>query len=565
MNKVARFTALALSAAVLAACGKSQQPGSDQPLAYAPADTPYAYANLEPQPKAMIDWSSRQMQTVWPLAIDIYDRLAQDAPKLNEREKKIIIAVLDELRSRDTFEKLREIGYKPDARIAIYGVGLIPVLRIELSDPAAFKAMIARVEGKVGEKIATGKTGDQEYWQFGDQDMQLALAVQGEQLVATLWPSDANDAAKQLLLGMKKPEKNLLDAGTLQAIQKKYNFAPYGEGYIDFAALAKRLSSAPTGTDLEMAKAMKLPTDAATDSPVCLAETQALTQKFPRAVFGTEAMTPPQIKIAAQLEMDPALAQALMAAFTAAPGTGAPAEGLVDISIATPLLRLKDYWLKQADAVAATPFACPEFAELNETFAKSKTELSTTIPPPFSDLTGVRLTLDKLDPRKDSKVPDFAARLLLGSNNPLAAVGMAQMALPQLKDLQIKPDGKPVALPAGLLPASAQMPPVSIAMTDKAIAVAAGQGEDAMLGGYFAAAPSATPVFFRMYFSGALYGLLGKYSDTVVASLPAEQKDRFGEQAKLFALYEKMIRSGEFTFEFNPNGFGMRETVNLGE
>ena len=565
MNKAARFTGLALSAAVLAACGKSQQPGSDQPLAYAPADTLYAYANLEPQPKAMIDWSSRQLQTVWPLIIDIYDGLAKDSSKLDEREKKIVAAVLDELRSRDTPEKLREIGYKPDGRMAVYGVGLIPVLRIELSDPAAFKAMVARIEGKVGEKIPTGKTGDQDYWLFGTSDMQLAVALEGSQLVATVWTPDANDTAKQLLLGLKKPEKNLLEAGTLQAIQKKYNFAPNGEGYIDFAGLAKRLSSAPTGTDLEIAKALKLPTEAATEDPACVAETQALAQKFPRVILGAESMTPPQIKVALQVEMDPALAQSLMAVFAAAPGTGAPAEGLVDLSIATPLLKLKDYWLKQADAVAAKPFACPEFADLNEMFTKSKEQLGVTIPPPFSDLTGVRLTLDKLDPRKDTKVPDVAGRLLLGSNNPLAAIGMAQMALPQLKDFQIKPDGKPVPLPAGLVPTSTQMPPVSIAMTDKAIALAAGQGEDVTLGAYFAAAPSTTPVFFRMYFSGALYGLLGKYSDTVVANLPADQKNSFGDQAKLFAMYEKMIRSGEFTFEINPNGFGMRETVNLGE
>ncbi len=564
MNKAARFTVLALSAAVLAACGKSASNG-DLPLTYAPADTPYAYANLEPQPKALIDWSSRQMQTMWPMLINIYEQLTSDASKLDAREKKIIGAVLDELRTRDTMDKLREIGYKPDARIAVYGVGLIPVMRVELSDPAAFKAMIARVETKIGEKIPTGKTGEQEYWQLGDTDVQIAIAVQGSHLVATLWAPGASDAVKQLLLGVKKPDKNLLDAGTLQAIQKKYNFSPYGEGYVDLAALAKRLSSAPSGADLEIAKAMGLPTAAATDDPTCVAEAQALAQKFPRAVFGAESMTPPQLKVTAQLEMEPALAQALTTAFTAAPGTGAPGEGLVDISLATPLLKLKDFWIKQADAVAAKPFVCPEFAELNESFAKSKTQLSTTIPPPFSDLTGLRLTLDKLEPRKDSKVPDVAARLLLGSNNPLAAVGMAQMAVPQLKDLQIKPDGKPVALPAGLIPASAQMPPVSIAMTDKAIALTTGAGEDATIGAYFAAPPSATPVFFRLYFSGALYGLLGKYSDLALANLPAAQKNNIVDQAKLFALYEKMIRSGEFTFEMNPNGLGVRETVTLGE
>ena len=564
MNKAARHAILALSAAVLAACGKAQ-PSADQPLAYAPADTPYAWANLEPQPQAMIDWSSHQMHAVMPVVIDMYDGLLKQQKALGERETKILAAVLDELRGHDTLDKLRELGYKPDARTAIYGVGLVPVLRMELGDTAAFKAMIARVETKVGEKIPTGKTGAQEYWQFGNEDVQFVIAVQGSYLVATLWPAAANDTVKQLLLGVTRPGKNLLDAGTLQAIAKKYNYSPYGEGYVDFAALAQRLSNAPTGADLEIAKALKLPTDVAKDSPVCVEEAKAIVQKFPRIVAGAETYAPPQLRVAMQFETEPALAQALMAALAAAPGTGAPAEGLFDVSLATPLLKLKEFWLKQADAVAAKPFACPEFASINEMFAKSKQQLGVTIPPPFSDLTGVRVTLDKLEPRKDSKVPDAASRMLIGTNNPLAAVGMAQMAVPQLKDLKITTDGKPIALPAGLLPASAQLPPVWLAMTDKAIALSAGQGSEAMLGAYFAAPPSATPVFLRVHFSGALYGLLGKYADVMQTAMPAAQKDQFGAQTKLFALYEKMIRSGEFNFEANANGIGMRETVDLGE
>jgi hypothetical protein len=564
MNKVSRHAVLVLSAAVLAACAKPQS-SADQPLAFAPADTPYAWTNLEPQPQAMIDWSSRQMHAVMPLVIDTYDGLLKQQKAFSERETKILAAVLDELRGRDTFDKLRELGYKPGARVAIYGVGLVPVLRMELGDVAAFKAMIARVEGKVGEKLPTGKTGEQEYWQFGDKDVRFVVAVQGSHLVATLWPADANDTVRQLLLGITRPGKTLLDAGTLQAIAKKYNYSPYGEGYVDFAALAQRLSNAPTGADLEIAKALKLPTDVAKDNPVCVEEAKAIVQKFPRIVAGAEAYAPPQLRVAMQFETEPALAQALMATLAPAPGTGAAAEGLFDISLATPLLKLKEFWLKQADAVAAKPFACPEFASINEMFAKSKQQLGMTIPPPFSDLTGVRVTLDKLEPRKDSKVPDVASRMLIATNNPLAAVGMAQMVVPQLKDLKIAADGKPVALPASLLPASAQLPPVWLAMTDKAIALSAGQGSEATLGAYFAAPPSATPVFLRVHFSGALYGLLGKYADVMQTRMPAAQKDQFGAQTQLFALYEKMIRSGEFTFEANANGIGMRETVDLGE
>jgi hypothetical protein len=561
MHQARRFAVVALTAVILAACGKSQNATSDLPLTFAPADTPYAYANLEPTPKDMLEQSSRQMQAIWPTIFGMYDNMLKRAGKLDERSKKIAGAVLDELRTRDSLDKLREIGLKPDGHVAFYAVGLIPVLRLELGDPAAFRAMVARIEAKVGEKIATGKTGDQEYWQIGDANVSGVFAIQNSHLVATLWANGVNDTVKQALLGVAKPPKNLADAGTLQALAKQYNYAPYGEGYVDAVALVQRLSNAPTGTDLEIARAMKLPTDGAITDPVCKTEILAIAHKFPRMVMGVESIAPQKVKVGAELEIETALAQELMATFAAAPGTGTPGQGLVDFSVALPVLKFKNFWIKQADAVAAKPFACASLAKLNEQFRDAKAKVDTTIPPPFSDLTGVRFTLTKVEPRGSSGMPDIAGKVLMGSSNPLAALGMAQLALPQLKDLKIAPDGKPVALPAGIAPA--QVPPLAVAMSDKAIAISAGVGENASLSEYLAAAPAATPVFLRTHFTGAIYGVMARYFDVFKAAMPADKREDFEQQTKLFAIYEKMLRTIEFTFEANANGIGMHETVEM--
>jgi hypothetical protein len=240
MHQACRFATVALAAAVLAACGKSQDAANDLPLSYAPADTPYAYANLEPAPQAVLDQSSRQMGALWSTAFGMYDRMLQRAGKLDERSTKILSAVLEEVRDRNSVDKLREIGFKPDAHIAIYGVGLVPVLRLELSDPAAFKAMIARIETKAGEKLPTATTGTQEYWHIDLDKVAAVFAVQNSHLVATLVPDGASDAVKQALLGLVKPTKNLADAGALQALAKQYNYSPYGAGYIDWVALVPR-------------------------------------------------------------------------------------------------------------------------------------------------------------------------------------------------------------------------------------------------------------------------------------------------------------------------------------
>jgi hypothetical protein len=432
------------------------------------------------------------------------------------------------------------------------------VLRLELGDPAAFKATLARIEAKVGEKIPTGKTGAQDYWQFGDDKATVIVAVQNTHLVITLWAPDSSDQVKQTLLGRTRPTKNLGEAGTLQAIAKQYGYTPYGEGFFDSVALVQRLSNAPTGIDLEFAKSMKLPTDGIIANPVCKSEILAIAQTFPRIVVGAEALAVNHTKIGFQFEIAAPLAQQIAATLTSAPGTGAAPQGLMDFSLSLPILKLKDFWIKQAEAVAAKPFACPSLAELNTGFASSKAKIDTTIPPPISDLTGMRVTISRMTPgATPSATPDVAGKFLMGTTNPLAAIGMAQMALPQLKELKITTDGKPVALPAGLAPGA---PPVTIAASDKAIAIATGKGEEASLGEFLGAAPAASPVFMRMQVSGSIYGLMSRYSDMFKHTLRPDKPGSLDE-AKLFALYEKMMRSIEFSFEANANGIAIHETV----
>ncbi|MEP6938978.1 MAG: hypothetical protein ABI846_04390 [Rudaea sp.] len=553
-----RLAMLILVSAIIAACGKSGAPSADAPLTFAPADTPYAYANLEPLPVDVVAAQSRQMHAIWPTLFQQYDAMLAGVPELGEKPRKVLSAVLDELRPRDSLEKLREIGFKTDGRVALYAVGLVPVVRMELGDPGAFRAMVARVEAKSGDKLTVGKIAAQEYWQFGDEQVNVIVAIENTHLVATLWAPGISDTVKQALLGITKPAKNLADAGTLQAIAKQYRYSPYGEGFFDSVALVQRLSNAPTGTDLEIAKAMKLPTEGAITDPVCKSEILSIAQTFPRMLFGAENMAPNHITVGAQFEMAPALAQQFAAALAPAPGTGSAAAGLMDFSLAVPILKLKDFWIKQADAIAASPYKCAQLAGINESFRSSKAKIDTTIPPPFSDMTGVRVTISRFTPGvTPTAPPDVAGKVLIATTNPLAAIGMAQLAVPQLKDLKITTDGKPVALPAGLVPSA---PPMTLAVSDKAMAIAAGKGEDADLGAFLNASPATTPMFMRMHFSGAIYGIMARYSDLLKAGMTSGKHPPI-DHSKMFGVYEKLLRSADITFEANANGIGMHETV----
>lgn len=546
-------------ATLLAACSKSSS-DANAPLTYVPADTPYVFANLERTPKAVTEQWAKHMQEYWPVAFGMYDGMLAKLDKQADAKfapfLKIAHAVVDEIKGLDSLDKLRAVGIKPDALMAFYGVGMAPVLRFELGDPAAFKAEIARVEQKAGEKLPVGKTGNQEYWQWAHEKAMVIVAIEGSQLVATVAPLDASDTLKQTLLGMVRPTQSIDAAGTLQALAKQYEYSPYGEGFVDFTRIATRLSNAPTGTDLEIAKALGLPitgSDAA-----CKNDYMRIAQKFPRLTAGSKELSEKRMRIGMQMETDADLAKQLMASLQAAPGTGAAGEGIVDFSVSLPLLKLKDFWLAQADAVAAHPFSCASLTDLNEGFAKMKAKLDVTIPPPLSDMVSWRVVLDKLQMRSGS-MPDVAGRVLYGSTNPAGAVAMAQLAVPALKDLKLTADSKPVALPAGLAPAGT--PPLFAAMSDKALAIGAGNGEDAALTNFLNAPAAQQPEFLRVYGTGAIYSLMADLMGQVKAKLPAESQAQFDAQSKMFKIYEKWIRSFELNMSVNARGISLDEVV----
>jgi len=559
MRLITRLAALIAVAAVFSSCSKA--PAPDSPLAYAPADTPYVYANLEALPAATVEQLSKPIQDYWPTLFDLYETILKDAkPAIDDTSRKIATALLEEIKTHNTWDKLRQIGLKPDARVAFYGVGLVPVLRMELGDPAAFKAEVARVEGNAGAKLPVAKTGDQEYWQPGNDTLTAAIAVQGSHLVITVFPPNASDALKQTLLGVKRPAQSIADAGTLQALAKQYAYSPYGEGFVDFVRLVEVLSKPLAGSDAEFAQALGLP--AIASDAACRAEYLEIAHKFPRVVFGAEEMTAQRMRIATQLEIDTHIAQQFASAIGAAPGTGAPSQGAIDFSIALPVLKLKDFWIAQADAVAAKPYACEKLHSLNEGFAASKAKVDVTVPPPLSDLTGLRASVSKFElAQGSSKVPDVAGKLLLATNNPMGALGMAQLMLPELQKIKISPDGKPVALPADLLPASA--PPLTVAMSDKAIAFATGADDIASLGAYLAEPAATTPVFVRMHFSGVVYGWMARSFEAMKQSMPADKQSQFQLQTQMFGMYEKWLRSSDFTLTATPAGIRMQQTIEL--
>ena len=117
-------------------------------------------------------------------------------------------------------------------------------------------------------------------------------------------------ALKQAILGLTKPAQNLGSAGTLQGIAKQYGYSNYGIGFVDFVKLTERLSSPPTGTDAQFAKALDIPF--AGVDPACRTDYLDIAHKFPRFVGGVEELSAQRVRIGAQMEIDGSIAQDLV-------------------------------------------------------------------------------------------------------------------------------------------------------------------------------------------------------------------------------------------------------------
>jgi predicted small lipoprotein YifL len=546
-------------AALLAAAGCGRKVDVDSPLAFVPADTPYVFANIEPMPDAMVAQWRQQMQAAWPLMTDAVEHALVEIDKKPDAEGtgRVLHALFDEFRNRSTPEQWQEIGLGPKVRAAIYGVDLLPVVRLELADPDAFRAAIARIEKNAGASLATIHIGDQEVRRFGDASVTGLLAIEGRHLVLAFVAGDADEASKRRVLGLDKPAHSMADSGALAEFNKTRAYLPYGSGWIDTRRVIALAATSPA-----VAKAVG---DAGNLDAGCREELDAVASKMPRFAFGYTELGAERMTMHARVDLAPSIAQALIAVGSSTPGTASP-DALIDMAFALPILRTKDFWVAQADAVAKSPFHCALLAPLNDAFVKAKSQLDQTVPPPLADLSGVRMTVSHFawpQGAVDAQaMPDVSGSVLVGSNNPSFLTNLAQLSVPALRDIKLAADGKPVSIPASVLPgAAAGKLDLNVAMSAKMLGLSVGKDEAVRLGSAVTAAKVTPGVLFEMNLRGEIYALMGDAIGRFADKLPAEQRAQMETQRKLYAMYAQWFKRIDARMTIVPEGIDLIESV----
>jgi len=556
MRPALRHAALAaacVSALVLAGCGKHV--ASNAPITFAPADTPYLFANFKAAPEDVATAWGQANNAVMAARIQQLGKMAEAVGPENPDVAKILDAIQTELANVHSSKELAQtVGFSQSSLYAFYGVGDLPVARIELASPDAFKAFWARVEKRAGITTPTATLDKQTYWVLGGADarMHVLVAIEDKQLVATLAPANASPGMLKQLLGLAKPSGNASDR--LSGLNDKHGYSDYGSGYVDLPKLFANLYDGKDAITQEFARDV----GGSLANPSCASEFASIANQAPLVSAGFQTYSATEMRGSLDVKLSSSLLGALTALKQPVPGMDATASGsMFDMVMALPLQKWQAFIKGRAEAAAAKTYQCPALQSLNK-FAKTAANPPVQMPPEAASLLGFRVVLDKWEAG-----PQIAGRALVASSNPAELVQKIQQTMPQFALKTIPTDGQPVAfdLPPRLQAMLGGSNQGWIAANAKALAIGIGDGEEARLGDTLGASAGNGDKLLRMHFDGKMYGIFASWLGRFAAMAPAASQAQVQQQVALFNQMSKMVASGDVDVKLDNDGLHFETEV----
>lgn len=556
MRPALRHAALAaacVSALVLAGCGKHV--ASNAPITFAPADTPYLFANFKAAPEDVATAWGQANNAVMAARIQQLGKMAEAVGPENPDVANIFDAIQTELANVHSSKELAQtVGFSQSSLYAFYGVGDLPVARIELASPDAFKAFWARVEKRAGITTPTATLDKQTYWVLGGADarMHVLVAIEDKQLVATLAPANASPGMLKQLLGLAKPSGNASDR--LSGLNDKHGYSDYGSGYVDLPKLFANLYDGKDAITQEFARDV----GGSLANPSCASEFASIANQAPLVSAGFQTYSATEMRGSLDVKLSSSLLGALTALKQPVPGMDATASGsMFDMVMALPLQKWQAFIKGRAEAAAAKTYHCPALQSLNK-FAKTAANPPVQMPPEAASLLGFRVVLDKWEAG-----PQIAGRAVVASSNPAELVQKIQQTMPQFALKTIPTDGQPVAfdLPPRLQAMLGGSNQGWIAANAKALAIGIGDGEEARLGDTLGASAGNGDKLLRMHFDGKMYGIFASWLGRFAAMAPAASQAQVQQQVALFNQMSKMVETGNVDVKLDNDGLHFETEV----
>lgn len=486
-NSIKILPALVFSAFVLVACDKEEESPSAGAaisegasiLQYIPADSPYVFVGLEPIPDEIMDNLEPKLDRVLKSYQTILNEMvSMKQAELSEEERNSedaqrMEAFVAELSTLLSLEGLRSAGIDRGSKGALYGNGLLPVIRMELTDGARFEDTLASLEDKAGQEMLVGSVGDQSYRYFDAEELRIVIAVVDNQAVISIVPSVFDEDQTGRALGLTLPDQNIASTGILEALIEDYGYTNHFVGFVDVLQVVESFIGDPTGLDADLMAVFE--GDKPEVSDVCKDEFRDVAGIAPRMVVGYTSISANRFDSSVVFELRDDIASGLQALTAPVPGLGGDAGGLMSFGMSLDIGATRSFIEDRLDAMEADPFECEHFADLQSGAAEMRATLSQPVMPMIYDFRGFLAVIDEiegLDVATQTPPTSVDGSFLLAMNNAQALIAFGAMMSPELAALNLQPGGDPVALDIPQLQAMGIM--AYAAMEDDALAISVG-------------------------------------------------------------------------------------------
>jgi hypothetical protein len=567
---LSRLVGIAVAAALAASCGGGGgDPWTDESglLRYVPADSPYVIAQGDLPPDELMDKLGPWAEQVVGAYIDMFRSMgtAPDGAALTGADAAMIEEWLTLAGELMTVDGLSEAGITRESKTLLYGSGLLPVMRVTLSDGAKLEAAVARIETTAGEPAAVATSGGHSYRYWGDEMARLVMAIVDDELVLTMAPTEHIDAHLGIVLN-ELPDENIAASGKLEEIASRYEFGPHYVGFLDVQQIAATFTEGPTaGIDAELLALMQY--DPASLSASCRVEIDEMAAVMPRWVAGYTAFDASEMTMNMVVELRQDIAAGLQTITAPVPGLGTLRADLMSLGFGIDVPAALAFIESRLDAIEADPYQCEYFADIQSGIPAVRQGLSQPMPPEIYALKGVFIALDAvrgLDLLASGQMPsEVSARVLVASDNAPGLVAMGSMFSPEVASLQT--DGTPVRIN---LPIPLPMPlELWAALTPSAVAMAVGPNGEARLRELVAApASDARPFMSWDMDMRAYYQLFGEIMDVASTFDPT----MLPQQTVAMSQMMGQLANGPFEREFydvrfTTNGVEMPTTITLSD
>lgn len=559
---------------MLAACSGSSDDekslaSADGILRYVPANTPYVFAVTEPLPDEVADKFAPHVEALADsyetllLAAVNHDPADDTATRLDEDSRARLTALIGRVAGMVSGEGIPEAGIDRKSTAAIYGVGLLPVLRVTLSDGALFESTLEELENEAGEKLAVAEIDGHSYRYAGDDDGRVLVAVIDDQLVVSVVPASLPEDLLKSVLGLELPKKSIAQSGELVALAGKYGLSAHGLGMLDIQRIAATFLDDQEGVNRELLALADY--DGSAFSEVCKSEIRALSGIAPRIVAGYTDVTEDHIKSTTVIELRSDIAAGVQTLTAPVPGLGLEHGGLMSVGMSLDMLAAREFYSARLDAIEADPFECEFFADIQEGVVRGRELLNQPIPPivyGFRGFLAVINDIEGMDIANQQPPTDVDMRVLVATDNAPGLLAMGAMFSPQIASMNLKPDAKPVKL--DLPPVAAVAEAAWVAMSENALALSFGNGSEAGLEAMLAASPGDPSPFLSLDVDAArYYGFIG---DAMALSDDGDQPPEVVKaQRELMQVFAEMLERISFDVLFTENGIEMPSTLKLAE